>query len=194
SRGGPEFRDVIGRFANRVPMRADLSGDPTFTAFLARVRTRALEDYAHVDLPFERLVEELKPPRDASRNPVFQIGFVLQNSPWPDVPRQDVVLLNGDTGSSRFDLTLQLQDQADELHGSFEYSTDLFERATLERMSAQFEVLASEVTRDPDRRLSELPLMSPAERARIVSTMSVGPRIAHRPACVHDLIAARVHA
>ncbi|ARN83877.1 hypothetical protein B1812_21575 (plasmid) [Methylocystis bryophila] len=118
-------------------LRTDLSGDPSFRTLLARVRETALGAQAHQDLPFERLVEEVQPVRDLSRDPLFQVMFVLQNAPMQELTlsglRAEPVAT--ESGASKFDLTLAVIDTGEGLNASFEYATALFDAGTIERLA-----------------------------------------------------------
>ena len=136
-RGRTELEGLIGFFVNTLVLRSDLAGNPTFTELLARVRETALGAYTHQDLPFEKLVEELSPSRDISRNPLFQVMFVLQNAPDAELMLRGVqasrLPLAGH--SAKFDLTVTMRETAAGLHVRWEYSTDLFDASTVERMA-----------------------------------------------------------
>ena len=143
NRNRTEIEGLIGFFVNTLVLRSDLSEKPTFREFLLRVRDVCLGAYAHQDLPFEKLVEELRPERDLSRNPLFQVMFVLQNTPRPlpqpaglSIERVDVL-----PATSLFDLSLYLRERDGKFIGFFEYNTDLFEPSTIERMIGHFETL-----------------------------------------------------
>jgi amino acid adenylation domain-containing protein len=166
NRSRPEIERLIGFFVNTLAMRTDLSGEPTFRELLARVRQVCLGAYAHQDLPFERLVEELHPKRDLSRSPIFQVSFIFQNIAVPDfdVGGLRVSPLTVESATARFDLELQVFDRAGGLTGWFEYNRDLFDAATIDRMSRHLRRLVEAIVADPDRRISELPLLEPAER------------------------------
>ncbi|WP_406278246.1 amino acid adenylation domain-containing protein [Embleya sp. NBC_00896] len=171
-RNRAEIEDMIGFFVNTLVMRTDLAGDPTFTELLARVRDTALGAYDHQDLPFERLVEEIAPRRDLSRNPLFQTMFVLQNTPetagW-NLPDLTVEPIGVEAQDAKFDFTCYVTEAAD---GSFDgmivYTTDLFEEATMVRLAGHFETLLATVTADPDTRLSATNMLTPAERRQIL--------------------------
>lgn len=171
SRTRPEIEGLIGFFVNSLVMRVDLSGDPTFREALRRVREAAIAAYNHQDLPFERLVEELQPERDATRNPLYQVSFQLFSSrsasPMPQDPGPSY--LEVDRGTANLDLALDMADTPGSLLGRFEYSTDLFDTATIERMTEQFLRLLEGVAADPDRRISDLPILAASERQRLVT-------------------------
>ena len=128
-----ETEGLIGFFVNTLPLRAQLRGEPTFVELLQRVKEVCLGAYAHQDVPFEKLVEELQPERELSRSPLFQAMFMLQNTPRQELQLSGLKLsrVGGESTTAKFDLTLVLQENGDELHGSMEYSTDLFERLAL---------------------------------------------------------------
>src|SRR5439155_20027470 len=129
-----ETEGMIGLFVNTLVLRTDLSGDPTFREVLARVRKIALEAYAHGDLPFEKLVEELRPPRDLSRSPIFQVLFVIQNTPLEDLARGGEVGVIGERGTAAYDLSLYLIASDRGFSGSLEYNRDLFDDTTAQRL------------------------------------------------------------
>ena len=165
-----ELEGLIGFFVNTLVLRTDLSGDPSFRTLLARVRETALGAQAHQDLPFERLVEEVQPVRDLSRDPLFQVMFVLQNAPMQELTlsglRAEPVAT--ESGASKFDLTLAVIDTGEGLNASFEYATALFDAGTIERLAGHYCTLLEGIVADPERRLSELPLLGEAERRRIL--------------------------
>ncbi|MHB9858115.1 amino acid adenylation domain-containing protein [Streptomyces sp. YIM S03343] len=165
----PELEPLIGFFVNTLALRADLTGDPTFREALARVRATCLGAYAHQELPFERLVEELHPKRDLSRSPLFQVSFVFQNIDMPelDLGGLRVTPLTLESATARFDLELQVFDRPDGLSGWFEYNADLFDGATIEQLSTSLRVLVEEITDAPDRRLSELSLLTEEQQRRL---------------------------
>ncbi|WP_225840660.1 condensation domain-containing protein, partial [Streptomyces sp. NK08204] len=168
-RNRAETEDLIGFFVNTLVLRTDLSGDPAFTELLGRVKDTALGAYDHQDLPFERLVEELAPDRDLSRNPLFQTMFVLQapggaeDQAW-ELAGTRTEPVEIERGVAKFDLTLTAVESADGLRAVLEYRTDLFERATVERMAGHFATLAASVAAAPGARLSELNMLTERER------------------------------
>ncbi len=161
-----ELHKMIGCFLNLVVLRTDLSGDPSFRELLRRVRTRALRAYAHQELPFERLVEELQPARVPGRQPLFQVMFTLRNDPTTGMalPGLKVAPFAVDCGAAQYDLKLTMTRTEAGLDGAFEYDSDLFDAATIDRMIGHFKVLLGAAVADPDRRLSDLPLLTDAER------------------------------
>jgi amino acid adenylation domain-containing protein len=161
-----ELEHLIGFFVNTLVMRTDLSGDPTFRELLRRVRETALGAYAHQDVPFEMLVEELQPERSLSYTPLFQVLFVLQNAPSETLELQGLKasMMEVESGTAKFDLMLSLEETGEGLEGVCEYSTDLFDEATVHRTLGHLRTLLEAVAGSPDRRISELPLLTEAER------------------------------
>jgi amino acid adenylation domain-containing protein len=184
-----ETEDLIGFFINTVVIRTRLSGDPSFRDLLKRVRETTLAAYAHQEVPFERLVEGLQIERSLSHAPLFQVVFAFNNSPRQglELAGLDSSLLDVHTSSSKFDLALLVEDAGDELKVAVEYSADLFDASTIERMVAHFEVLLESIVASPDGRLSELALLSPDERRRMVSRWNDTRRDFPREACIHEL-------
>jgi aspartate racemase len=168
-RSRPETESLIGFFVNTLVMRSDLSGDPTFTELLARVREVALDAHAHQDVPFEMLIEELQPVRVLSHPPLFQVMFVLENAPMPrmEVAGLSLEPIDIETGTAKFDITLVF-DEGEQLTGFWEYNTDRFDRTTIRRMSEHFLRLLQAVVTNPEQRLSQIPLMSAAERQQLL--------------------------
>jgi len=160
NRNRRETEHLIGFFVNMLALRTDLSGNPTFTELLARVREVALGAYAHQDVPFELLVEELRPERDLSRAPLFQVVFVLQNAPAQTVELPEVRLapLVTDSGVTRFDLTMSIGETPQGLRATLEYSTDLFEAVTIMKMLKNYAALLEAMVAYPDRRVLDVPL------------------------------------
>jgi amino acid adenylation domain-containing protein len=179
-----EIEGLIGFFVNTLALRADLSGDPGFPALLARVRAMALGAYARQDLPFERLVEALQPDRSAGAPPIFQVLFVLQNAPLGRLALPGLVVEPVDigTGTAKFDLTLALLARGERLVGSLEYNRDLFDAATAARFAGQLTTLLRGVAEDPERRVSELPLLSAPERQAVLLEWNSAPGVTANPA------------
>ena len=192
-RGRAEVENLIGFFVNTLVLRGDLSGDPSYRELLTRVRETALGAYTHQDVLFERLVEELQPRRDPSRDPLIQILFVLQNTPaYPlQLTGLSVEPVELDTGTAKFDLSLSVTERPEGLHLRFEYSTDLFDAATIERLAGHYHTLLEGVVADPDQRLSLLPLLSDAERRQLLVTWNSTHADYPRDVCLHELVAAQ---
>jgi amino acid adenylation domain-containing protein len=174
NRNQSETEGLIGYFANTLVLRSDLSGNPTFRELLKRVREVSLEAYAHQELPFEKLVEELQPQRSLSHMPLVQVLFALQNVPKTNLvmPSLDVSEFSFDRHTSKLDLSLYTRETDEGLSNWFEYSTDLFEAATIERMAGHFEILLNAIVTDPDQRLAELPLLTAPEQARLLTELN----------------------
>ncbi len=165
-----EIEGLIGFFVNTLVLRADLSGDPNFRELLVRVREVCLGAYAHQDLPFERLVEELHLTRDPRSNPLFQAMFVLQNVSIETVnlPGMSLTPLETDVQTTHFDLTLHIADTEQGLATTLAYNTDLFEAVTIGRMLGHFRNLLEAVTDNPETRLSALVLLSTSEQKQLL--------------------------
>jgi amino acid adenylation domain-containing protein len=170
-RGRLELERLIGFFVNMLALRADLGGDPAFQGLLAALRDTALGAYAHQDLPFDRLVEELSPDRDLSRAPLFQIALAVQDAPARlDLgPGTATAAAAVHPGTAKFDLALFLERGPDGLEAIAEHATDLFDRATVRRLLGHFRVLLAGIAADPALRLSELPLLDEEEREQVVA-------------------------
>ncbi len=185
-----ETEHLIGFFVNTLVLRTDLSGDPPFRELLRRVREVCLGAYAHQDLPFDLLVEELRPERSMGHTPLFQVLFALQNAPLPELELAGLALqpLEIDSGTAKFDLTMSVQQTSHGLSASLEYSTDLFEAATISRMLGHFQVLLEGIVADPECRISALPLLTAAERQLLLEWNATAVEYP-RDRCIHDLFA-----
>jgi amino acid adenylation domain-containing protein len=166
----PETEDLIGLFINTLALRTDLSGDVTFRQLLDRVKQASLGAYAHQDLPFERLVKELQPERTLAHNPLFQVMFVLQSEEiLPlQLPGLAVEHFRVDNIMANFDLTLDVVERDDQLDCLFESNADLFENETIARMLSHFQRLLEGIAENPGRKISELPLLTKAERHQLL--------------------------
>ncbi|WP_342381799.1 non-ribosomal peptide synthase/polyketide synthase [Myxococcus stipitatus] len=177
-----ETEGLIGFFVNTLVLRARMNPRDTFRELLARVRESTLGAYEHQDLPFEKLVEALHPVRDLSRSALFQVLFVLQNTPVEalELPALALRPLETEgTQAARFELTLNLGETSEGFDGILLFNTDLFTEATATRMVEHFRVLLESITANPGQRLSVLPLMSQAERRQVLETWATGtgPRL-----------------
>jgi len=169
-RNDPHLADLIGCFVNTLVMRGDLSGNPSFRELLQRTRPAALEAFAHQELPFQHLLAKLKCERTRSYTPLFQIMFIFQNAPkqvvrLPGLAIEEVEL---DSGLAKFDLTLEIVEQDGGLHCQFEYSTDLLDRSTIQRMALHFQNLISSAVEHPASSISKLNMLSASERKQII--------------------------
>ena len=165
-----ETEPLIGFFVNTLVLRTDLSGDPTFRELLARVRETCLGAFAHQELPFDKLVEELNPARSAGQTPLFQFMFSLQNTPKARLSLDGLTLdvLELEYGTAKFDLVQNFIETEEGLAGNVHFNTDIFERETVARMLGHFLTLLDGVAADPDRRVSSLPVLRDEERARLL--------------------------
>ncbi|MDB6000043.1 MAG: Non-ribosomal peptide synthetase component [Rhizobacter sp.] len=165
-----ELEGLIGFFVNTLVMRCDVSGDPPFQDFLQRVKQVALGAYSNQDLPFEKLVEDLQPERDLSRNPLFQVTFQLLSTSASNTPSNtwSDTAAPHHRGGAAFDLSLNLWDSGGEVGGHFEYSTDLFDAATVARLAHHFEMLLQGIVAGWRRRVGELELVDAQERHRLL--------------------------
>ncbi len=189
-----ESEGLIGLFLNTLVFRGDLSGDPGFVELLRRTREAALDAYDHQDVPFERIVEELRPQRDPGRTPLFQVLFAHDDQQRPVFAPAGLASspIEVDTDTEKFDLALSVRRAADGLAGYLQYNTDLFEPATIDRMTADFLALLAGIVDHPQQRVSELPIL-----AGVVRHRGRGPCIETRPAlaeeqCVHQLFERQV--
>jgi amino acid adenylation domain-containing protein/non-ribosomal peptide synthase protein (TIGR01720 family) len=179
---------LIGCFVNTLVLHTDLSSDPSFRTLLGRVREVALGAYAHQDTPFEMLVEALQPQRDPSRNPFYQVMFVLQHAAGNvEFAGLTAASLTLDRKTARFDMLLSCWESADRLHGMVEYNTDLFDAATIARMFEHFQNLLEAIMAQPDRRIGDLPLLSEAERRQMLMEWNDTPAPYEQDVCMHQL-------
>jgi non-ribosomal peptide synthetase component F len=168
----PELERLIGCFVNPLVLRTDLSGDPTFREVLRRVKATTLRAFEHQELPFERVVEGLQRTRSQSHNPVFQLMFALQNAPVPAFNMLDLrceALGYDGSESAKFDLSVYVTEQVDGLVVSFGYSTDLFERGTIERFAEHYRVALEAAAAAPATRISALSLLTNAARDQVLA-------------------------
>jgi amino acid adenylation domain-containing protein len=193
-RNRAEVEGLIGFFVNTLVIRGVLSDNPSFRTLLGRTRASALGAYAHQDLPFERLVEELQPQREMSSAPIFQVMLVLQNIPVESaaLPGLRVVPAVVDTETSKFDMTVYFRECEGSLRTAVEYSTDLFDTQTIERMMSHYQTLLESVVANPDQRLSELPLLSPGERHQLLVEWNQTEVAYPKDRCLHELIEEQV--
>jgi amino acid adenylation domain-containing protein/non-ribosomal peptide synthase protein (TIGR01720 family) len=193
NRNRSEVEPLIGFFVNTLLLRIDLNGNPDFLELLNRTRQVALDGYAHQDVPFERLVDELQPERNLSYNPLFQVMFVLQNTPDVklELPGLTITLENEDV-AAKFDLTLSIEETEQELIGSWEYNTDLFDAATIKRMVGHFQTLLEAIVANPQQRVSELSLLTATERHTLLVEWNNTQVDYPKHLCIHELFEAQV--
>ncbi len=192
NRNRTELERLIGFFVNTLPLRLDLSGNPDIQELLSRIRQTALAAYAHQDVPFEYIVEELQPERNLSHAPLFQVMFVLQNAPTPNMAVEDLHLemLDSASPAAKFDLTLSIEEVAGELRGVIEYNTDLFDEATILRFIAQYRRLLAGMAAAPDSPVMTLPLLDDAEQRQMVFDWNASPALTP-PLAVQQLFEAQ---
>lgn len=197
NRNRVEVEPLIGFFVNTLALRLDLSGQPTFRELLEQVRTVTLNAYRRQALPFEKLVEELQPQRNLSHAPLFQVMFDFQQDLLADVmlPELRLEMVEFPYPIAKFDLTLAMQAAGDGrgldggLRGFWEYNTDLFDAATIERLAHHFQTLLENIVADPDQAIDRIPLLTPAERQQLLVhwNESEATNLVTRP--VHQLFA-----
>lgn len=194
NRNRGEVEGLIGFFVNTLVMRTYLGDNPSFRELLSRVREVVLGAYAHQDLPFEKLVEELQPKRDLSRSPLFQVMFAFQDAQMPVLELSSLTLkpLEIDNQTAEFDLTLSLVETEQGLTGFFEYNTDLFDATTITRMLGHFQTMLAGVAADPNKCLCDLPLLTPAERHQLLVEWNDTQTDYPKDACIHQLFEAQV--
>lgn len=188
-----EVENLIGFFANTLIYRTDITGDPSFTELLTRVRNTALEAYSNQDLPFERLVNELKVERDLSLTPLFQVMFVLQDAKDVklELPGVSLEMMPVGEVAAKFDITLTVSETSQGTFAEYVYSTDLFDNDSIARLAKRFEMLLGSIAADPAAPVAALNLMPDAERD-MLRRMSTGPTRDYSLATpVHELISDR---
>jgi len=197
NRTRPELEQLIGFLLNTLVLRADLKGNPGFDALLQRVRQIALGAYAHQELPFERLIEDLRPERELSYTPFFQVMVVVQNTPAPGIELAglDAAILDYQgVAAANSDLGFWMWEEGERLTGYLEYNTILFDAVTVRRMFEQLRDLLAAVVRDPARPISELPVHGPAARHQLFVEWNdvPAPRRGETADCFHELFESRV--
>src|SRR2546429_7346424 len=182
-----EIEALIGFFVNTLALRTDLSGDPAFCELLRRVRQVALEAYVHQDVPFERVVEAVQPERNLSHSPLFQVFFALNQPLNSSLVLGEVMgtFLEVESGMAKFDLMLSLIDDEQGLIGELLYNTDLFEAATVARMAQHFETLLEGIVANPERHLSDLPLLTASERQQLLVEWNATSKAYPTDKCIH---------
>ena len=193
-RGTAETDGLIGFFVNTVVLRTSLAGDPTFRELLARVRVVALGAYAHQELPFEKLVGETQPERHTTHSPLYQVMFEMQNAAVAKLELPDLALepLKLDLAAAKFDLTLSMDELGDEIAAVFNYSTDIFEAERIHRMAAHLLTLLEDVAEHADKRISELELLSTADRERLLENWNDTEATYQQDKLIHELFEQQV--
>nr|WP_315788442.1 amino acid adenylation domain-containing protein [Fischerella sp. JS2] len=192
NRNHAQIEELIGFFVNTLVLRTKLESNLTFEEFLTQVREVALEAYAHQDLPFELLVEKLQLERSLSHTPLFQVMFVLQNAPHSqlELPGLNWSVLESDSSTAKFDLTLFVEEVNCGLKATFEYNTDLFEVDTIERMAGHLQTLLSGIVANPQQQLWQLPLLTEAEKVQFLEWNNT--EVEYPNSCIHQLFSAQV--
>jgi amino acid adenylation domain-containing protein len=189
-----ETEGVIGFFINPLVLRMAVSGEATFRELLDHVRAVTLGAYAHQDLPFEMLVDKLHPERDLSRNPLFQVMFVLQNFPQPaaNVSGLSIQPIAVEGGQSVFDIDFSLNETTEGVEGTVEYNTDLFDADTITRLVKHYKVVLEQMVDRPDMCLSEVSLLTEVERQQVLVEWNTTQAHYPQETCLHELFAAQV--
>ena len=193
NRNRAEIEPLIGFFVNMLVLRADMGGNPSFRELLKRVREVCLGAYAHQDVPFEKLVEELEPERALSHTPLFQVVMVMQNTPretW-ELAGLTVDPYGIKRETAKVDLMLTMMESEAGLVAVMEYDTELFEGETIARMLGHLEVLLGEVAVDAEQRVAEVELLSSGEREQLAAWNQTAAEYAQE-SCVHELFEAQV--
>jgi amino acid adenylation domain-containing protein len=203
----PSLQDLIGFFVNTVVLRTDLSGNPSFLQLLARVREVALQAYMHQDIPFEKLVEELQPERDLSRQPLFQVLFSFQTieasptigtnptigaSPMATIPGLSFYPIQVESQTTKFDLSLMLSEEQAGLQTVVEYNTDLFDAATMIRLLRHWQMLLETIVHNPGQAIETLLLLTEAEREQLLVEWNATHGDYPRDVCVHQFFEQQV--
>jgi amino acid adenylation domain-containing protein len=186
-----ELERLIGFFVNNLVLRTDLAGQPTFRQLLARVRQVCLAAYAHQDLPFEYLVQTLQPERDLSRNPLFQVMFVLQNAPLEAMELPDLCLepVGTDPGTALFDLTLSVVETEAGLQSTLEYNTALFAPETAARLLSHYRTVLESCSANPELPIAAISLLTEAERRQMLGAWNATDAPYPQDRCIHELFA-----
>ncbi len=190
-----ELEEVIGFLTNTVVIRTDLSGNPTLREILARVRQIVLEATIHQDLPFEKLIEDLQPERKLSQQPLFQVMITFEHANDRSLQIGAMKMTPIDIGmpqTSKVDLTLMFRDTGTHLRGVLEYATDLFMEETMQRLIGHFQVGLTALVTDPDQRLSQLSLLTGAERQQVLVTWNATQQPPSGEQCIHELFEVQV--
>ncbi|PSF37372.1 non-ribosomal peptide synthetase [Aphanothece hegewaldii CCALA 016] len=189
NRNRSELEALIGFFVNTLPLRINSAGNPTFEELLQRVRQVTLNAYTYQDLPFERILDYLSIERSLSYSPLFQVMFVLQNTPMEKIEVSGLTWtpLELENSTAKFDLTIILEETAQGLDGVFEYNTDLFEAATIHRMAGCFRTLLSAVVESPELPISELPLLSKAQQKQLLVSRNETQTHYPKDLCIHQV-------
>jgi amino acid adenylation domain-containing protein len=193
-RNRKETETLIGFFVNTLVMRTDLSGSPSFRQLIQRVSKIALEAYAHQDIPFQKLVEEVQPERSLSQQPLIQVFFSMPNMPGPSIEMDGLKLgpFGVRTETTQFDLMLNFFQSTHGISGIFCYRTDLFERETIRALARQFKTLLQSAADSPDKPVKRLPMLNGKQRQRIIHEWNETQGENGEPRCLHELFEEQV--
>lgn len=189
NRNRAEIEQLIGVFINTLAIRTDLSGNPTFWQLLGRVREVTQAAYSHQDFPIEKLLEKFQSERNLSQTSLFQVGFVFVNVPMlvPKLANLTVSFQMIDSTAAKLDLTLYVRQTEQGLSASLEYKTDLFEDGTITRMLGHFQTLLAGIVANPNQHLSDLPILTEAERQQLLVEWNNTQTIYSQAQCIHEL-------
>lgn len=194
NRDRAEVENLLGFFVNNLVLRIQIHQNPSFQELLTQVKKIALDAYDHQSLPFEKLVEELQPERNLSYHPLFQVMFILQNSPTQSLELPDLSLsgIEVESHTTQLDLTLEMLDSPNGLAGNLEYNTDLFERSTIDRIVRHFQNLLEAIVINPDQKIYNLPLLTQLESQQILIDWNDTAVNYPTDICLHELVEAQV--
>jgi len=194
NRNRSEIEELIGFFVNTLVLRTNLSENPSFLEYLHQVKQVTLDAYANQDLPFEKLVEELQPERNLSHSPLFQVMFVFQNALTAELalPDLELHLLEVDIERAKFDLMLSVEATKGGLEATFDYSKDLFEETTINRMLTHFQTLLEGVIANPAQPISDLPLLTSADQHQLLVEWNNTKVDYPQDKCIHHLFEEQV--
>ena len=184
-----ETEGLIGFFVNNLVLRCRFDGKPTFLDLLQQVRRTALGSYAHQDIPFEMLVDKLQPQRDLSHSPLFQVVFVMQNTPVGGINLPDLTMepVSGENKTAKFDLSLQASESPDGISFEFEYNTDLFSDATIDRMLLHLELLLQNALTEPDQPVDEMNIIPDGEEQQLLVEWNDIKSHFDKDKCAHEV-------
>ncbi|MBE8987319.1 amino acid adenylation domain-containing protein [Nostoc sp. LEGE 12450] len=188
-----ETEGLIGFFVNTLAIRTNFAGNPSFRQLLSQVREVTLGAYAHQDLPFEKLVEELQPERDMSHSPLFQVMFAFHNTPsqlW-ELPGLRIAPLDVHSGAAKFDLTLDIKETSEGIKAGIEYNTNLFDATTIARMLGHFQTLLEGIVANPEQHISNLPLLKESEQHQLLVEWNNTQTDYPKNTCIHQLFEAQ---
>ncbi len=194
NRNRSEIEGLIGFFVNTLALRAKLSPEISFRQLLSRVRETTLSAYAHQDVPFEKVVDAVQPERNMSHSPIFQVMFTYQSSATPEIALPDLTIraVPLENHLAKFDLTLSLDEIDGDIQGAFEYNTDLFTAARIDRMVQHFRQLLTALMNNPDQKIALLPIMSEPELHQVLDVWNRTAHDFHQDRCLHQIFEAQV--